>query len=90
MVWPVGSRHPLRQPQLLQLLRGQRPSPEPRLLWAAGGRGDPGPGATGKRRSRGGAACSREPPTALGFPRPGTFSSQNFSVLKSEDSIKII
>lgn len=38
MVWPVGSRHPLGQLQLLQLLRVQRRSPESWLPRAVGRR----------------------------------------------------
>jgi len=81
----------------------ERPSPEPWLLRAAGWRrGAPdyqrrlrGPGATARGKPGSGGAAEGPPAAGrrrpgLGFPHPGTFSSHNFSVLKSEDSTKII
>ncbi|KAI5243651.1 Thyroid Receptor-Interacting Protein 11 [Manis pentadactyla] len=53
MVCPIGSRHPLRRRQLLQLLRVERWSPERWLLgrWAGGGRTGPSAQAAGPRGS---------------------------------------
>lgn len=86
MVWPVGSHHPLRQRQLLQLLRVERPSPEPWLPRVAGPRRGAadhqlwlrGPGATARGDpGRGGAAdgppAARRRGPGLGFPHPGEY-----------------
>lgn len=82
----LGSHHPLRQRQLLQLLRVERRSPEPWLLRAAGGRRGaldhqrrlPGPGATACGKPGSGGAAEGPPAVGrrgqgLGFPHAGKY-----------------